>query len=412
MQADRSGKRKPIPMRQAMLKVVRTLRRAGFEALLAGGCVRDKLLGKRPKDYDIATNAVPEVVVKLFPRSLTVGAQFGVVVVMIGGRQIEVATFRSDLSYQDGRHPGEIVFTDARHDAERRDFTINGMFYDPLDRCVIDFVGGRQDLRDGIVRAIGDPYERFAEDHLRMLRATRFAGRLQFQIEPRTRQAIIDLADRIRDISVERVLTELDIMLVDPNRADSMRLVRDTGLLPHILPGLSGDKLEAGIETLDRLPRRVDTALALAALLVDCPEKEVGSFCRHLKTSNELRQKVTWLVGNRQRLLDHKALSKGSLKLLLAEPLFESLVMLSRARLKAAGKKQTALIRLRKRINALGDEPIAPPPLLDGHELIKLGVPEGPQLGRMIKELYLAQLEGDVTTKGDAQKWVRERFKV
>lgn len=393
-----------------MLRVVRTLRAAGYEALLAGGCVRDKLLGKRPKDYDIATNAVPEAVSRLFRRTLSVGAQFGVVIVLTGGRQIEVATFRSDVSYEDGRHPTGVVFTDARHDAERRDFTINGMFYDPLARRVIDYVGGQQDIHAGIVRAIGDPSQRFAEDHLRMLRAIRFAGRLGFTIEKKTWQSMRQLAPKITQISAERILTELEIILTDPNRAYSITLARDAGLLRHILPELNEDCLEMGIKTLEQCPSRTGFDLVLAALLVECSEQLVNAICRRLKSSNELRKNVNWLVASRTELLGAISLSKGRLKLWLANPLFESLVSLCRARLKAAGEEPTLLRRLRRQITALGDEPISPPPLLDGHDLIQLGVPEGPPLGRLVKDLYLAQLEGEITTSAQARKWVKQRL--
>ncbi|MCP4713124.1 MAG: CCA tRNA nucleotidyltransferase, partial [Planctomycetes bacterium] len=209
-------KTKPISPRQAAQNVIKQLRRQGYQALLAGGCVRDMLLGHLPKDYDVATNATPDTVAEMFPRTLTIGAQFGVVVVLNGSRQIEVATFRSDLSYSDGRRPDKIVYTDARTDAERRDFTINGMFYDPIDKKVIDYVAGQKDLKKQVIRAIGDPIARFNEDHLRMLRAIRFACRLNFSIEPATWKAIIKLAPKIKRVSPERISGELENILVDP----------------------------------------------------------------------------------------------------------------------------------------------------------------------------------------------------
>ena len=391
-----------------MLDVVGCLRENGYEALLAGGCVRDMLLGKKPNDYDVATNATPETVTKLFKRTLTVGAQFGVVVVLLEGRQVEVATFRSDQSYQDGRRPEKVVFTDARHDAQRRDFTINGMFYDPLADRVIDYVGGKDDLREGVVRAIGSAERRFEEDHLRMLRAIRFAGRLDFQIEQKTFQAIRKNASKLKRISIERVAVELEYILADPHRKRGLNLAYECGLLENIFPSLGGDNLRFGIKIASALPKKCSFALALAALLINCDGKKSKRICRDLKTSNELRSQVSWLISNRQVLLDAVALSKGRLKQWLAEPLFETLLQLAiiHARLTSTGKDQ--LRTLRKQIADLGDEPLTPPRLLDGHDLIKLGAVPGPLVGQLAEELYLAQLENHVQNRRQAETWVKK----
>ncbi len=399
---------KPLSARQAMLRVIKRLHQSGCEALLAGGCVRDMLLGRTPKDYDIATNAVPETVTELFGRTLTVGAQFGVVVVLVGGRQVEVATFRSDISYHDGRRPEKVVFTDARTDAERRDFTINGMFFDPLTEKVIDYVGGQKDLQKGVIRAIGDPNARFNEDHLRMLRAIRFAGRFDFSIEKATWQAMVKYASKIKRVSAERIAMELEHILVDPNRARGMHLTLESGLLKHIFTSIEPGRLEFGIEILQRLPNRCSFALVLAALLTKCEPKTVSQICRDLRASNDLRKQTRWLVENRTRLLENMPLTKGRLKKWLAEPLFEPLMLLERCYLNANNQSDAPLRQLRRQIKKLGDEPIVPPRLLDGHELIRLGAAPGPMVGRLAEELYLVQLENQVKTKTQARQWVKK----
>jgi len=390
-----------------MLYVVRRLRRAGYQALLAGGCVRDLLLGRRPHDYDIATDARPESVCALFARSRTVGAHFGVVIVLVGNRQVEVATFRSDTDYTDGRRPVRVVFTDARHDAQRRDFTINGMFLNPLTGEVIDYVGGQTDLQRRLIRAIGDPDARFAEDHLRMLRAIRFAARFDFTIDPATWRDVVKHADKLARISPERITLELEYILSDPSRARGLDLALESGLSRVIFPGLSNETLRAGIAVLERLPARCSFALALAGLLCHTDARTVERLCRRLKTSNELRQQTAWLVEHHEKLLAGLPLQKSSLKKWLAQPLFEPLVRLLRCKLRAAGRSTGPLRILRRQIRALGNEPIAPPPLLNGHDLMRLGCPAGPQLGRLIEELYLAQLENEVTTRAQAREWAR-----
>jgi len=399
--------RQPLSARRAVLRVVRRLCQAGFQALLAGGCVRDMLLARTPKDYDVATDAAPPAVQALFPRTLAVGARFGVVMVLLGGRRIEVATFRSDQAYADGRRPQRVVFTDARHDALRRDFTINGMFYDPLARHVIDYVGGRRDLHARVVRAIGNPDDRFAEDHLRLVRAVRFAARLDFTLAPDTWRALQRHAALIRRVSPERVAAELEAILTDPRRRRGLELARDAGLLAQIFPTLGPADLNLGIETVARLPRRCSFPLALAALLVACDARHAGRLCRALRTSNDLRQQVQWLLESRPRLLAAAPLSKGRLKKWLAEPLFEPLVRLYRCWCRAAGQGEAPLRVLRRQIRQLGDEPVSPPRLLDGHDLLRLGAIPGPMVGQLAEDLYLAQLENQVQTRDQALAWVR-----
>ena len=366
------------------------------------------LLGERANDYDIATNATPETIAKLFRRTLTIGAKFGVVMVLIGNRKIEVATFRSDSEYHDGRRPKDVVFTDARHDAERRDFTINGMFLEPISGELIDYVGGQKDVKNRTIRAIGNPDKRFAEDHLRMLRAIRFASRLDFKIEAATWNAVCKYAHKIKNISAERIATELEQILTDPNRTVGIKLAADSGLLGIIFETIAPDDLNTGMRVLAELPKRSSFAMALAGLLVQTDGRTAGRICRRLGSSNELRKNVQWLVEKRAELLDAIPLSKGHLKKWLAEPLFEPLTRLCKCYLRASGQSQGVSRTLNRQIRSLGDEPIAPKRLLDGHELIGLGARPGPAVGHLAEELYLAQLENKVHTKAQARKWAAD----
>ena len=266
--------------KQAAIEVVRRLQSHGFQALLAGGCVRDMLLGRTPKDYDVATDAIPDDVIRLFDRTLKVGAKFGVVIVLLHHRQVEVATFRRDTTYSDGRHPDQVIFADAAHDASRRDFTINGMFYDPVGERVIDYVEGRRDLSRAIIRTIGNADERFGEDYLRMLRAIRFATQLSFAIEPETFAAIQRNASAITRISGERIATELEAILVHPNRAAGVSRLFESGLADAIFPGLPADHGPRAAAVVGRLRRRVDFALAAAAFFTGVPVEQAMTLCR------------------------------------------------------------------------------------------------------------------------------------
>jgi len=228
--------------RQAAIRIIKRLRRNGFQALLAGGCVRDMLLGRAAKDYDVATNAHPKDVIKLFRHTLKVGAKFGVVIVLIEGGQVEVATFRTESGYVDGRRPAKVEFAGAAEDAGRRDFTINGMFYDPLKREVIDYVNGQADLKKELIRTIGKPKERFDEDYLRMLRAIRFSTQLRFVIEPATWSAISRKVKNITKISGERIAMELEAILINPNRSAGARMLIRSGLAETIFPGFTGEE--------------------------------------------------------------------------------------------------------------------------------------------------------------------------
>ena len=394
-----------IENKKAALKVITTLHQAGHQALLAGGCVRDMLLNIDANDYDVATSAHPDQVAKLFRKTLMVGAQFGVVVVVLNKQQIEVATFRNDGGYADGRRPDTVHFTNAEEDALRRDFTINGMFFDPIEEKVIDYVNGQQDLAAGIIRAIGNPVERFTEDHLRMLRAVRFAARFDYQIEPDTWQAVCDHAAMIKKISAERIATELEKILTHPNRLLGMQMTQSSGLLDHIIPH-DQEKITDGINLLAELPN-ADFALALAAVLINLATKSVQKICRDLKLSNDIRKKTTWLLESLPMLFDALPLTKGRLKLWLANEFFNDLLTIAYARMRQNNQSTESLDQLSQQITNLGDEPIAPTPLLDGNELMALGIPQGPQLGKAVAQTYLAQLEGEITSKSQAIEWVK-----
>ena len=393
------------------IKIVERLQHSGFQALLAGGCVRDMLLGRRASDYDVATNAQPRDVMRLFPRTLKVGAKFGVVIVLVKSQQVEVATFRTESGYADGRHPATVKFTTAAEDASRRDFTINGMFYDPATEKVIDYVGGRADLRQKIVRTIGKPDERFSEDYLRMLRAVRFSTQLGFAIEPRTWSAIRHYAKNIVKISGERIAVELEGILVDPNRSAGMSMLIESGLAEAIFPEFSGEPAKFAVNIFGRLRKkpacrtgRVDFALALAGLFAGCTTEFALQNCRILKLSRNQTKHLKFLLANRGRLLNDR-MSLAELKKILAEPYFGDLYELQRAIQKAQQASVAALTNLRKRIKALGDVELKPKPLLDGYDLIRLGAVPGPGLGQLAQEMYIAQLEGTLQTAEQAHEW-------
>jgi poly(A) polymerase len=390
--------------KQAAIEIIRQLQQHGFQALLAGGCVRDMLLGRPAKDYDVATDALPVDVIRLFRRTLKVGAKFGVVIVLTQGQQVEVATFRSEAGYEDGRHPTEVRFTSAAEDASRRDFTINGMFYDPLKEQVIDCVDGQADLARRIIRTIGDPQERFSEDYLRMLRAIRFSTQLGFAIESATYEAVRRHAANVVRISGERIAIELEGILISPNRAAGVAVLVETGLAEAIFPGYAGER---AVAVLGRLRKKVDFPLALAGFWAGCPTDFALERCEILKLSRRQARHLEFLLAHRGRLLDLE-MSLAQLKKLLAGPYFWDLYELERAIQKAAAAKEglAALGRLRRRIRDLGDIDFKPKPLLNGHDLMHLGAVPGPALGQLAEELYIAQLEGEVQTRDQAERWV------
>ncbi len=427
----------PDRQREFALSIVQRLREAGHEAYWAGGCVRDLLLDRQPKDYDVATQARPAEIRDLFGRrkTLDIGAAFGVVAV-VGPRQsgiVEVTTFRYDVGYSDGRHPDGVTFTTAEEDAQRRDFTINGLFYDPLAnderRRVIDFVGGIDDLQRHVVRAIGDPRARFGEDKLRMLRGVRFAATFGFALDAATRQAIVELAPSIAVVSAERIAQEMRMLLVLPARALAADLLRDTGLLAAILPELVpladtpvapqrpelGNLWQRTLAVLDRLDRP-RFPLGLAALLHaaawqghEPPEGEgahraaeiVNQVCERWRLSNKEAERASWLVERHRVLLNAEQMPWPRLQRLLTSEGIDDLLKLHAAIAEAAGHDMSHVDDCRRRLELPPDE-LNPPPLLTGDDLIGHGVPPGKIYKSLLDQVRDAQLEKTVRSRDEA----------
>jgi poly(A) polymerase len=396
--------------RQKAIKIIRRLHKAGYEALLAGGCVRDMLLCRAAKDYDVATSAQPEDVIRLFKRTLKVGAKFGVVIVLLDGVQVEVATFRKETGYTDGRHPGSVEFSGASEDASRRDFTINGMFYDPAEKKVLDYVGGQKDLDKRILRTIGDPQERFSEDYLRMLRAVRFSTQLGFKIEPESFAAICANAKKITKISGERIQIEIESILTNPNRSAGMTLLIQSGLAEQLFPGMSPKQMDFAVKALGYLRKKIDFALSVATLFADCETGFAMEKCGLLKLSRGQYKHIKFLLSKRGVLLNED-MSLAQLKMLLAEPCFGDLFELQRTiqKSKVGGRRSIEkLVSLKRRIKELGDVELKPVPILNGSELMRLGIASGPTLGQLAQEMYIAQLEGILQEKEQAEQWVKK----
>jgi len=384
--------------------IVRELAGAGHVAFLAGGCVRDLLLGQAPHDYDVATDAPPVRVRELFHATRLVGAQFGVVLVRRRRRWIEVATFRADGPYSDGRHPAEVRFTDAREDALRRDFTVNGMFLDPLENQVIDYVAGRADLEARLLRAIGQPAARFEEDHLRLLRAVRLAARLDFAIEPETFTAIRSHAAKLGLVAAERVREELEKTLQHPNRRRAFGLMRDVGLLAYLWAGAAwhDEQVAAADALLDRLPREVTFELAFAALVADRDVREVHEIARALAFSNEQRETTAWLVEHQADLDEPEALGLARLKRLMAGRAIGSLRQLAETRYAALPDGRQRASALAQRLAGIRPDAVQPPPLVTGDDLAARRVAPGPIYKELLDVLYTRQLEETLSSRADA----------
>ncbi|HVN94775.1 MAG TPA: CCA tRNA nucleotidyltransferase [Terracidiphilus sp.] len=468
---------------EAALKIVDTLRARGYEAYFAGGCVRDLLLGREPADYDVATNATPDVVLEMFPRTFAVGAHFGVVLVATCGEAdgacaseapresaeeeavrfvTEVATFRSDLAYSDGRHPDAVRYTEtAEEDVRRRDFTINGLLLDPLRGggildesladpkilrgAVLDYVGGLADLDAGVVRAIGRAPERFEEDHLRMLRAVRFAARFGFEIEAETKRAIRSLAPRIHAVSRERVRDELTKMLTEGHARRAFELLDETALLNEVLPEVArmkgveqppqfhpeGDVWTHTLMLLEQLEPECSETLAWGALLHDvgkpptfkrAPDRirfdghvEVGvaiagEICRRFRFSNEEARQVVALVENHMRFMDAQRMKESTLKRFFRLERFEEHLALHKMDCLAGSGYLEHWEFVRERFLSTPATIVRPKPLITGRELIAAGYAPGKGFREMLRLAEDAQLEGIVTTAEDALKLVREKF--
>ena len=410
----------PEKQRQFAVDLVRRLRAAGFEAYWAGGCVRDRLLGRTPKDYDVATDAPPPEIRQVFGRRRTipVGAAFGVITVLgpKGAGQIEVATFRRDAAYSDGRHPDSVTFSTAREDASRRDFTINGLFYDPIGEEVVDFVGGQEDLAGQVIRAIGDPRERFGEDKLRMLRAVRFSATFQFTLEADTLVAIREMAHQIAVVSPERIAMEIERMLVEPGRSTAVRLLLESGLaaavLPEIIPAdQSGQRrLESTLTVLDRL-REPGFPLALAALLYPVVDPAgADRVCKRWRLSNRQTNRVRWLVRHHAALEHARSMPWSKVQRILIAEGIEDLLALGEA-VALAGCGETGEIAWCRSKLAQPREALNPPPLLTGDDLIRHGVPAGPAYQAILKRVRDAQLDEEVQTEADALALVNRLLK-
>jgi poly(A) polymerase len=431
---------------QVAADVVRRLRAAGFETYLAGGCVRDRLLGREPGDYDVATAAPPETVRTLFRRTVGVGAAFGVILVLEGDHQVEVATFRSDDAYVDGRRPSAVHFGTAEKDAQRRDFTVNALFQDPESGRVIDFVGGERDLRDGVIRAIGDASARIREDRLRMLRAVRFAARFGYTIEPATLAAIRAAAPSVTDMAAERIGDEIVKMLTEGRARRAFELLDSTGLLEVVLPEIAatkgveqsadyhpeGDVWTHTLLLLDQIPAGAPETLALGSLLHDVGKpvttarRDDGritfyghtdrgadmavAIVQRLKRSRETWERVDYLVRNHLRLVSAPEMRLATLKRMLAEEGFDELLWLARLdALAASGDLQYVMFCERRR-KEIGEEAVKPPRLLTGNDLIAMGFEPGPRIGEALRALETAQLEGEVATREDALAWIVRGF--
>lgn len=428
--------------RDAAIAIIRSLTGAGHTALLAGGCVRDGLLGKEPKDYDVATSARPEQVIQLFPKAQTVGAHFGVVVVKKGEHQIEIATFRSDGEYLDGRRPESVTFSSPEEDAQRRDFTVNGLFENPLTGEIIDYVGGRADLKAGILRAIGDPVKRFEEDQLRLMRAVRFATVLGYEIEAGTWAAIQQLCGRIQSVSIERLREEFTRTILHPNRVRGFDLLVESGLMQHLIPEIlvlkgceqppqfhpEGDVFVHTRLMLSLLPEEVSTSLVLSVLFHDIAKPatqtvdETGrirfnghdqlgatmtdEILHRLKYPNQVIESTVEAVANHMVFKDVGKMRVAKLKRFMARPGFEDELELHRVDCMGSHAHLKNYEFLKEKRDEFASTPLIPPPLITGYDLIKQGWKPGPEMGRVLTAVQTQQLEGSLTTREEALAWV------
>jgi len=426
----------------AARSIVKRLRAKGFEALYAGGCVRDRLLGIEPHDYDVATSAHPEQVESLFPRTVPVGAQFGVILVLEGDAEIQVATFRGDGAYRDGRHPESVRYTDAEADALRRDFTINGLFYDPIAEKVLDYVGGRDDLEKRRIRAIGNPSERFAEDKLRLLRAVRFATTLGFSIDPGTWSALLEWTPEIHSVSAERIREEFCKILLSSNRLHGFDLLDQSGLLRMILPEMEflkgchqppdfhpeGDVFVHTRLMLSLLPEKVSLPLLLSVLFHDLGKPatrvvdETGRIrfnghegvstemslriLQRLRFPNEIIDGVLPAVRLHMSFKDVPNMRIATLKRMMARPTFDDELELHRVDCLAShGMLDNHALLIAKR-EEFSHEPLIPSPLVTGDDLIALGWKPGPRFAEILQSIQTRQLEGLLTSREEALKWI------
>jgi len=411
--------------RQFAIDVVRTLREAGHESLWAGGCVRDALIGNSPKDYDVATNAAPNEVRRVFGhnRTLAIGAAFGVITVLgpKAAGPIEIATFREDVGYSDGRRPDRVVYSTAEQDALRRDFTINGLFYDPLEERVIDYVGGETDLANGVIRAIGDPAARIAEDKLRMLRAVRFAAGFGFEIEDVTWHALCREAKTIHVVSAERIGAEMRRMLVGPNRRRAIELLRDTGLLEAILPETAALPTQDMLRTLEALIQP-EFPTALAAILLTQSQslafepngndaKNVMAIAALWRLSTEEKQAALASLAAAPQIVIANELPWHQVQPLLIQRGIHETMKLASARCEALKISSEGVEYCREKL-ALDPEQLNPKPIMSGDILRDAGLKPGPKFKEILQSVRNEQLEGRLCTTEEALEWVQANFQI
>ena len=452
-------------LKATAIGIVKRLRENGFNALFAGGCVRDMLMGSIPEDYDIATDARPDEIINIFKRTVPIGIHYGVVLVMENDCEFEVATFRSDGTYSDGRHPDKVTFCDARGDALRRDFTINGMFYDPIEDKHFDYVGGEDDLKACLIRAIGNPFERFDEDRLRMIRAVRFACRFNFKIEDQTAEAVKKLHDKILTVSRERIRDELRKTLTGPNPHTGIQTLDDLNLLNEILPEVTamkgvkqpenfhpeGDVFTHTLLTLTKLAdgrKATDTSeehhpvssgpgkknifdsweLAMAVLLHDIGKpitfeiadrirfnnhdsvgaKMAEKICERLRMSNAEKERITWLVKMHLYLRHAQEMRISKLKRLFAHEGYPELAELYKVDSLASTANLDDYNFCQNMFEELKEEEIKPEPLVNGNDLIAFGLKPGPIFSKILDAIKDEQLEHKITTKEEALKRAKE----
>jgi len=433
----------PPALSDGALTIVRRLRDAGFEAFLAGGAVRDLLLGRRVSDVDIATSAPPAKVESLFPKTIPVGKQFGVIVVIVGEHQYEVATFRTDQGYVDGRHPISVAFSNPKEDALRRDFTVNALFLDPVTGRVLDYVGGVQDLERRLIRTVGDPADRFQEDKLRVLRALRFACQLEFEIDPPTYAEVRAMASELLQISWERIREELLKMLTGPAPARALDLMVDAGVLEIILPEVAAMRgvpqppeyhPEGDVFVHTRLmfekAERLDDILALAVLLHDVGKpptfrvKERIRFdghaergaeiaddvCRRLRLSNDETAEVVELVRDHLRFIPIREMRESTLKRFLRKANIEHHLELHRLDCLASHGDLSNYDFARARLRDFSEEAMKPRLLLTGTDLKRMGLEPGPLFKQILTGLEDEQLEGRISTREEALDWLRSKY--
>ena len=432
-------------MREIAVDIIRHLQNAGHEAYLVGGCVRDELRKVVPQDYDIASSARPNEVEELFTKTIGVGKQFGVILVVEKDHQFEVATFRSDAEYMDGRRPTSVTFSDAKADAKRRDFTINGLFLDPITDTLHDWVGGQADLVTKQLRTIGKPKERVGEDHLRLLRAVRFAAQLDFEIEPETFDAVRELAEKIRAVSAERIRDELIKLFCPPHAARGLDLLRDSNLMAHILPELlrtincdqSPDYHPEGTVynhirlALEKLPADAAATLPWTVLLHDIGKPDTASvdadgrihFYGHEKIGAETAEailerlrfprkqidEITFTVRHHMQFKDVPRMRKATLRRLLLRPTFALEREHHRIDCLASHGRLDNLEILDAEQTALDEQPALIPPLLTGHDLLALGIPGDSAIGELLEDIRDRQLAEEFTTREEALAWAKEK---